>query len=215
MNISDVHCLILAGGYGIRIKHLLPPDTPKFLAPINGKPFADYLIQSLHKQGIRRITLALSHLRKPIIEYVDSIPNYTKIIPRTFYPTLSYESIFLDYVYTKEPVGVEKTIQRALKSSKFNYKPEIILVVNGDTLFSRDFLFDEPLKLSGKSRSTVVKGTNFITGEKQLNGVRYISCRNKRPEFYNSSYFTSLGHFLDIGTPKGYAAAPEYVKTFM
>src|ERR1700739_1727591 len=102
MNISDVHCLILAGGYGIRIKHLLPPDTPKFLAPINGKPFADYLIQSLHKQGIRRITLALSHLRKPIIEYVDSIPNYTKIIPRTFYPTLSYESIFLDYVYTKE-----------------------------------------------------------------------------------------------------------------
>src|SRR6266446_5592960 len=75
MNISEIDCLILAGGKGERIANLLPPSTPKFLAPIYNKPFADYFLRNLENMGINRAVLALSHKREIIIKWINEYLN--------------------------------------------------------------------------------------------------------------------------------------------
>ena len=44
--------VILAGGMGTRIRHLLP-SLPKPLAPVYGKPFLEWIIQFLAKQNFQ------------------------------------------------------------------------------------------------------------------------------------------------------------------
>src|SRR5215213_8134906 len=54
--------LVLVGGLGTRLRERLGDATPKPLAPINGRPFLWYLLRDLAGQGVRRVTLATSHL---------------------------------------------------------------------------------------------------------------------------------------------------------
>jgi mannose-1-phosphate guanylyltransferase len=42
--------LILAGGFGTRLKEVIS-DRPKVMAPVNGKPFLEYIIQLLRRNG--------------------------------------------------------------------------------------------------------------------------------------------------------------------
>ena len=49
--------VILAGGSGTRIRHLLP-DLPKPLAPVAGRPFLEWVIRYLRKQGLARIVVS-------------------------------------------------------------------------------------------------------------------------------------------------------------
>jgi D-glycero-alpha-D-manno-heptose 1-phosphate guanylyltransferase len=53
--------VILAGGAGTRIRHLLP-DVPKPLAPVAGRPFLDWVIRYLHEQGLDSIVISAGFL---------------------------------------------------------------------------------------------------------------------------------------------------------
>src|SRR6266550_3792290 len=98
--ISDLTCIILAGGLGTRIRHLLPENTPKFLTPINGKPFAYYLLTYLKEQGIKHVILATSHLSSAIEEFIDTSPiPYINIM-------VSYSSMIL---------GPTEAVKRTIK----------------------------------------------------------------------------------------------------
>ena len=63
MNVSseNISAVILAGGFGTRIKHLLG-DLPKPMAPVNGKPFLEWVVRWLAAQNIRRVILSTGHL---------------------------------------------------------------------------------------------------------------------------------------------------------
>ena len=67
--LADVDVAILAGGLGTRIQGVLG-ETPKVLAPINGRPFLDYLIVWLESFGARRIVLCLGHRAETVVEYM-------------------------------------------------------------------------------------------------------------------------------------------------
>ena len=41
--VSDIDIVVLAGGLGTRLGHLLA-DLPKIMAPIDGRPFLHYLM---------------------------------------------------------------------------------------------------------------------------------------------------------------------------
>lgn len=49
--------VILAGGSGTRVRHLLP-GLPKPLAPAAGRPFLEWLIRYFRKQGLIRIVIS-------------------------------------------------------------------------------------------------------------------------------------------------------------
>ena len=59
--------VILAGGRGERLKPLTD-DLPKPMAPINGLPFLDYLIESIRLAGISNILFLLGYKAEKIIE---------------------------------------------------------------------------------------------------------------------------------------------------
>ena len=49
-------CLLLVGGFGTRISHILG-DVPKPLAPVNGAPFLYWLVLLLYENDVRHIVL--------------------------------------------------------------------------------------------------------------------------------------------------------------
>ena len=51
VDLSEIDTVILSGGLGTRLQPVLK-DKPKCLAPINGKPFIDILLDNCIEQGL-------------------------------------------------------------------------------------------------------------------------------------------------------------------
>ncbi len=56
-----MQCVILAGGLATRLRPVTE-TTPKLLIPIAGRPFADYQLQWLQRQGVTRIVYCIGYL---------------------------------------------------------------------------------------------------------------------------------------------------------
>jgi|GEM_PF-5177 len=64
-----VKALILAGGFGTRLKPVLGDEIPKPMALFAGKPFLEHQIRFLRDQGVTEIVLAVHHLSDKIKSY--------------------------------------------------------------------------------------------------------------------------------------------------
>jgi len=64
--------VILAGGLGTRVQHLLP-GTPKPMAPVAGRPFIDWVIRFLARQGVREIVISTGHLADVVSGYASRL----------------------------------------------------------------------------------------------------------------------------------------------
>ncbi len=114
-------CIILAGGFGTRLKSYLP-NLPKALAPINGSAFLDLLIyQLIAFKKISKIILALGYKSEMIKNHCRNQP-YAKIVPIVF----SEE---------KEPLGTGGALKQALTVCQNSN----VLVLNGDSYLHFDF----------------------------------------------------------------------------
>src|SRR5690242_20947345 len=71
MKLGEIQVAILAGGLGTRLRRVLP-DLPKVLAPVNGKPFLEYLLEWLIRSGSRRVVLCLGYRSDEILTYLNS-----------------------------------------------------------------------------------------------------------------------------------------------
>lgn len=118
---SSVTVVILAGGFGTRIKHMLP-NTPKPLARVSGKPFLEWQINFLYKLGFRKIVISTGYLGEQI---------------KLFSEELKLDGLKISCVNEDEPLGTAGGFFHALKNSEFI--SEDILVVNGDSLLLGDF----------------------------------------------------------------------------
>jgi D-glycero-D-manno-heptose 1,7-bisphosphate phosphatase len=67
---SIEQAVIFAGGSGERLRPLTN-DLPKPLAPVNGVPFLDYLLEALRVIGIKRVLLLLGYKADKIMGYYD------------------------------------------------------------------------------------------------------------------------------------------------
>ncbi len=63
-----MQCVILAGGLGTRLGNIVE-QIPKPMLPINGKPFLEYQVELLVKNGIKSILLCVGHLHEQITDY--------------------------------------------------------------------------------------------------------------------------------------------------
>ncbi|MGH2267808.1 D-glycero-D-manno-heptose 1-phosphate guanosyltransferase [Campylobacter taeniopygiae] len=108
--------IILCGGFGTRLKSVIK-DIPKPMAPINNKPFLEFIFTYLKKQKINEIILAVSYKYEIIQEYFKN----------------EFLDIKVRYSIEKEPLGTGGAIKQALELVK-----EDCLVLNGDTFFDID-----------------------------------------------------------------------------
>ncbi len=112
---NEYECIILAGGFGTRLKSAVP-DLPKCMAPINGKPFLQYLIDYLIQQGVHSFIFSLGYLH----EFIESFLQEN-------YPTLIYK-----IVVENEPLGTGGAIKLAIEQAH----QKNVIILNGDTMFT-------------------------------------------------------------------------------
>ena len=62
LKLSQVVAVVLAGGFGTRVAHLLA-GIPKPMVPVAGKPFLEWVVRCLARQGIRKAILSTGHRR--------------------------------------------------------------------------------------------------------------------------------------------------------
>lgn len=113
---EQITAVVLAGGFGTRIKHLLG-DLPKPMAPVNGRPFVEWVVRYLAAQGIRKVILSTGHLAETMEKHFA--PQPVKNVRATCVPETT-------------PLGTAGGFLNAASSAK--EKPAAWLVLNGDSL---------------------------------------------------------------------------------
>jgi D-glycero-alpha-D-manno-heptose 1-phosphate guanylyltransferase len=66
---DGIMVVILAGGAGTRVAHLLP-GIPKPMAQVMGRPFLDWIVEQLTRYGFRSFLISTGHLGEVIEEHV-------------------------------------------------------------------------------------------------------------------------------------------------
>jgi D,D-heptose 1,7-bisphosphate phosphatase len=225
-----IDAVILAGGYGTRIKKFTKNKIPKPLLKINKKPFLDYLIQNISKYPINKIYIISGH-RGSLInkKYHNKTINLIKIH------------------CIKEKIS--KGTGHALLSIKNRIKNDFILI-NGDTLinFNLNFFFKKDINkkffgymvLSKNYSNSLSKKLNNIDIKKNntlkfTNKIKYINSgtiflKKKILKLINKktiSFENDILHkiitkqkmkgiiyrdfLIDIGTPKNYIKSQKLI----
>jgi|TARA_B100000315_G_C14585787_1_gene592939 D-glycero-alpha-D-manno-heptose 1-phosphate guanylyltransferase len=110
-----MEAIILAGGFGKRLKSKVR-DIPKPMAPVNNRPFLDYLLDYLIKNKIKQIIFSVYYKYDLIKDYYRS----------------SYKGMNISYSIDNEALGTGGAIMAALLKSK----NENVFIINGDTFFN-------------------------------------------------------------------------------
>ncbi len=106
--------IILAGGFGTRLKGVVD-EVPKSMALINNKPFLEYQLNYLAHWGINHVILSVGYKAALIKDYFGD----------------TFNSIRLEYVEEKEPLGTGGAIKKAMEK----VMAYSVFVLNGDTIF--------------------------------------------------------------------------------
>lgn len=218
--------IILVGGLGTRLQKIVS-QVPKPLAPINGTPFLDLLLQHFYASGqVRRIILAIGHKAHLIRAYYE----------KTSFPLLFSEET--------SPLGTAGALKQALPLAA----TEDVWVLNGDSFFDVPF---EKMRLAHQQNNadltiackemedvsrygSVAFGfdqriSNFqekeaACGKGWINGGIYLMKRTLLESFsafsLEKEVFPALlnkrvfaypfpGKFIDIGTEESYHQAQE------
>jgi len=112
-----LQAIILAGGLGTRIRGTISDDIPKPMAPVNGKPFLEYVLQNLSQNKMKQVVLSVGYKHQSISNHFGS----------------RFEGIDIHYSIENEPLGTGGAIRLALNTIPND--DESIFIFNGDTFF--------------------------------------------------------------------------------
>jgi NDP-sugar pyrophosphorylase family protein len=233
---EKTNAAVLAGGFGRRIQHLLP-DLPKPMAPVNGRPFLEWIVRYLAAQKIRNIILSTGHLAKTIASHFQSQP---------------VKNVRVSCVPETEPLGTAGGFLNAINGMK--EQPQAWLVLNGDSLapapLAQMFQSLDEMEIAGAILGVrVADASRFGTilknadgnlagfnekkpGAGVINAGVYLfrasaidSFPDKTPLSFETEVFPALiaekvrlkvcvtdAPFLDIGTPESLPLAEEFIR---
>lgn len=113
--------VILAGGLGTRLRSVVT-DVPKPMAPIEGRPFLEYLLDYWIDQGIERFILSVGYRSEVIIDHFGN----------------GYRQVPIAYAFESQPLGTGGGLLQALEH--LTEGEESFLLLNGDTWFALDLM---------------------------------------------------------------------------
>jgi D-glycero-alpha-D-manno-heptose 1-phosphate guanylyltransferase len=235
MSPDQAVAVILAGGLGTRVRHLLP-GLPKPMAPVNGRPFLEWVVRYLAKAGVERVVISTGHKAEVVARHFEKQP---------------VKGARVRCVAETEPLGTAGGFLNAISGAAET--PPLWLVLNGDSLALADLrdLFAplaDPvvagallgIKMADASRYGTIRcdADNWLAGfqEKQpgagaINAGVYLLRASVVPEFprrtplsFERDVFPALAAgrrlkvcvtpapFLDIGTPETLPQAAEFLR---
>jgi D-glycero-alpha-D-manno-heptose 1-phosphate guanylyltransferase len=221
--------IILAGGLGTRLRSVVS-DLPKPMASIGSKPFLEYILKYLKRNGINRVIMSVGYKWEIIRDYFGD----------------DFEGISLDYSVEDEPLGTGGAIKKAIEL----VHADEVFIINGDTFFDIDL---NSLHLENDSRLILslkqmrefdrygcvesdMHGIVTAFMEKgyreygKINGGIYLASKSLFDGFaledkfsfetFMEEHFGTLkiqtvvfdNYFIDIGIPEDYARAQNELK---
>ncbi len=230
---DHITALILAGGFGTRVKDLLN-DLPKPMAPVNGKPFIEWIVRWLKAQSIRDVIISTGYRAEVLAEYFKALP-----VPE----------MNIQCVAEPEPMGTGGGL--AFAANACETQPDAWLVLNGDSLIltsinsvisalndGEGVMVTRPVADTSRYGRVQIDESKSITafdekqpGEGQINAGVYLlrhavlsTFPETRPLSLENEVFPSLIHdssgliahpvnapFLDIGTPETLPLAEAFI----
>ena len=117
---SDITALILAGGFGTRVKDLLG-ELPKPMAPVNGKPFVEWIVRWLKAQSVHDVVISTGYGSEFVVNHFSPQP---------------VTEMNVQCVAELQPMGTGGGL--AYAAAQCGASPEAWLVLNGDSLIFAD-----------------------------------------------------------------------------
>jgi NDP-sugar pyrophosphorylase family protein len=233
---EKITAVVLAGGFGRRIQHLLP-DLPKPMALVNGRPFLEWVARYLAAQKIRRVILSTGHLAGAVEKHFHSQP---------------VKNVRVSCVPESKPLGTAGGFLNAIRGA--TEKPAAWLVLNGDSLAPAPLAqmfqsLDDPDwdgailgvpmidasrfgTISQNMRGRLTGFNEKKAGEGVINAGVYLfrswvvgKFPRKRPLSFEMDVFPTQiadgmslkvcvtdAPFLDIGTPESLPLAEEFIR---
>lgn len=221
-----MQAILLAGGLGTRLRSVVS-DRPKPMALIQDKPFMEYVIQELKKQGIDEIIFAVGYKGSMVEEYFGDGSRF---------------EITASYAYEEELLGTAGAIKNAARFMTGGQ----VFVLNADTFYRIDYsrfpklceekqldmalVLREVPDITRYGEATLIDGIltgfNEKSAEKRpgtINGGIYllskdliqdipvgkVSLENEMiPKWMKEGRrlggFVNDGYFIDIGVPEDY-----------
>jgi len=227
-----MEAIILAGGFGKRLQDKVV-NAPKPMAPVNNRPFLDYLMEYLLKQDISKIFLSVYHKYEMIKSHYNN----------------SYKTMEIYYSIDKDKLGTGGAIKNAISITNDDH----VFIINGDTyfdvnlseLYKKHVLNQNDITLSLKPMqnfdrygivNTATNGQVLSLEEKQfrsfgtIDGGIYMIKRNLFKSINTQNQFSfndfirdnlnklKVGSlcfdelFIDIGTPEDYEKAQKVLR---
>ena len=112
---AEMEAIVLAGGLGTRLRAAVP-DLPKPMAPVNGRPFLERLLDYWIAQGVTRFVLSTGYRHEMLAAHFG----------------VSYGGTALKHVVENRPLGTGGGL---LLASGWLEETGPFLVLNGDTFF--------------------------------------------------------------------------------
>lgn len=185
MKTIDIPILILAGGFGTRLKSVVH-DVPKPLAPIHGIPFMEILLDQWYKNGFRNFYFLLHYQSEMMIQFIESYQQNKK------------DSVVMNWIVEEVPLGTGGAIANAVKNS--NIKGDFI-VANADTYLGKSTLSElvgrkAPAIVAVEVNDTSRYGTLHIENQK-LVGFQEKELSKSSGHINAGSYLLSSDYFVD------------------
>lgn len=226
--------VILAGGFGTRVRHLLP-GLPKPMAPVLGRPFIEWVVRFYARHGANEFVLSTGHLAERIAEHFLSQPVPGARVRCCAEPTpLGTAGGFLNCL--DQPVDPTGSWLVANGDSLVLADPQPLvasLPADGAEAGLLGLALDDAsrygtLKCDATGRLTAFRekrpGRGVInTGVYAFRGVALQRLPDRRPLSFELDVFPALAAtgrvavvrteapFLDIGTPASLAEAERFI----
>jgi D-glycero-alpha-D-manno-heptose 1-phosphate guanylyltransferase len=226
MGAPGFEAIVLAGGLGTRISSVLA-DRPKVMAQVGGRPFVEFLLDRMARQGLTRVIFAAGYLHAFLEAHFGA----------------RWDGLEIRYSIEERPLGtgaVWKALETAVADDVF--------VLNGDTFFDIDLpalfrchrtlaadatLALKPMRNFERYGAVDLKAGRIIgfrekkkTDQGLINGGVYLVDRRLPARFPMAGKFSlesdffeprvgeiTLGgfvsdsYFIDVGIPEDYARA--------
>jgi len=234
-----MQAVILAGGLGTRLRSVLG-DLPKPLAPVQGRPFLEYLIEHLRQHDVTHLVLCVGYRRELLQQHFGDG---------------SALGVQIAYSVEREPLGTGGALWQAR-----SLLDETFLVLNGDTFFAANLAAliqahaDGGTPATGEAVATIAlrhmpdvarygdvvldeiscvtqfnekgrAGPGLLNAGVYVFSRRVLECvREQRPLSMERGVFPELvrrralrgcvltGYYVDIGLPDSYAEFQRYVQ---
>jgi NDP-sugar pyrophosphorylase family protein len=236
VELNQMTAVILAGGLGTRVQHLLP-GLPKPMAPVAGRPFLEWVVRYLARQGVRRTVISTGYLTGVVEQHFQNQP---------------VKGVHVQCVAEAEPLGTGGGFLHAARQA--GEAPPAWLVLNGDSLVFADLKsavapFSDPAVSGVIIGRTVPDASRYGTlatgtsgellrfeekrpGRGVINSGVYLLRHKLLAEFpaqmplsFERDVFPALigrgfrwqtvvtgAPFLDIGTPESLPQAEEFIR---